>query len=283
MTAKHRRGFTLVELLVVISIIALLISILLPSLKKARDQAKRTVCASRLKSISTALWNYWTENEGRVPYVVSPMNDGEATVAPNTLGFDSTADDDELDPFNRFAEETPEHKKGWPMSLPNVLMPTYLGSEDGVFVCPAAVAGWPRNGEPYRMTFRPAAVNQPNGALPDPSQPSPGDADSDHYDYDREFFGFLDGRMFKPPKPVHSSGKDMMSIIRDAQRAAFLRGVFVRDMARVVDLPGGQVDFQGPHGGGANVINKRLDVEYRDKDTLNDDLAPYGGGGGLLF
>jgi prepilin-type N-terminal cleavage/methylation domain-containing protein len=161
MTAKHRRGFTLVELLVVISIIALLISILLPSLKKARDQAKRTVCASRLKSISTALWNYWTENEGRVPYVVSPMNDGEATVAPNTLGFDSTADDDELDPFNRFAEETPEHKKGWPMSLPNVLMPTYLGSEDGVFVCPAAVAGWPRNGEPYRMTFRPAASISP--------------------------------------------------------------------------------------------------------------------------
>jgi prepilin-type N-terminal cleavage/methylation domain-containing protein len=58
---KHRqfqKGFTLVELLVVISIIAVLLAILMPSLSKAREQARRTVCASNLKQWSLALGMY---------------------------------------------------------------------------------------------------------------------------------------------------------------------------------------------------------------------------------
>jgi len=56
------RAFTLVELLVVISIIALLIAILLPSLKKAREQTKETVCASNLRSLLLAVQEYAVSN-----------------------------------------------------------------------------------------------------------------------------------------------------------------------------------------------------------------------------
>ncbi len=62
-----RRAFTLVELLVVIGIIAVLISILLPSLSKAREAAKRVACASNLRSIGQAIAIYATENKSQIP------------------------------------------------------------------------------------------------------------------------------------------------------------------------------------------------------------------------
>ncbi|MHC4090048.1 MAG: hypothetical protein ACYSVY_07170 [Planctomycetota bacterium] len=60
---RSGEAFTLVELLVVASIIALLISILLPSLKKAREQAKMAVCIANLKGIATASLVYAAEDE----------------------------------------------------------------------------------------------------------------------------------------------------------------------------------------------------------------------------
>lgn len=64
--APKRHGFTLIELLVVIAIISLLVSILLPSLTKAKELARRAVCASNLHQIGTGLAMYQSE-EGRLP------------------------------------------------------------------------------------------------------------------------------------------------------------------------------------------------------------------------
>src|ERR1700675_1325002 len=67
MSKSAKQGFTLVELLVVIGIIALLISILLPTLNKARESANAIKCAAHLRSIGQGLAIYVSQNKGTLP------------------------------------------------------------------------------------------------------------------------------------------------------------------------------------------------------------------------
>jgi prepilin-type N-terminal cleavage/methylation domain-containing protein len=64
-----RRGFTLVELLVVIGIVVLLAGILIPVLGKARARANRTRCAAQLQDIGRMLQMYFGENKNTLPHV----------------------------------------------------------------------------------------------------------------------------------------------------------------------------------------------------------------------
>jgi prepilin-type N-terminal cleavage/methylation domain-containing protein len=112
------RGFTLVELLVVISVIALLIAILLPSLKHARAQAKGVVCAANSKQIALALFTYQVEFDGYVPHNV--WSEYDWAIYPD-----------------RTIKVLKEHL--WFYKL----FPTYLGDPD-VLICPA---------DPFRGQF----------------------------------------------------------------------------------------------------------------------------------
>lgn len=80
---KGRQGFTLIELLVVVAIIALLISILLPSLARARELAKRTACAANMSGIGKGLHTYASEGNQGMP--ISAHNLGGATPATDDI------------------------------------------------------------------------------------------------------------------------------------------------------------------------------------------------------
>lgn len=70
-TETKRRAFTLIELLVVVAIIVILIAILLPSLGRAREQAKAVTCGSQQRQIGMAIHMYTLDNNGVLPWLVT--------------------------------------------------------------------------------------------------------------------------------------------------------------------------------------------------------------------
>jgi prepilin-type N-terminal cleavage/methylation domain-containing protein/prepilin-type processing-associated H-X9-DG protein len=154
MKTKRISGFTLVELLVVIGIIALLIGILLPALSKAREQANMVKCSSNLRQIGQAIAIYEANYAGALPpsnfYVGFAISGtGVQTPATPTLGYVHWSS---LLFASNLAQNDPRFysTSGWEMfqcpDLINGGVPpanTYPANSDGLANEAAPVAGQP--------------------------------------------------------------------------------------------------------------------------------------------
>jgi prepilin-type N-terminal cleavage/methylation domain-containing protein/prepilin-type processing-associated H-X9-DG protein len=87
MQLSRRRGFTLVELLVVIGIIALLISILIPVLGRARDQANKVACMSNLRQVAIGFMLYAGSNKDMCPFGSRSDNQGNADLPEDWVHY----------------------------------------------------------------------------------------------------------------------------------------------------------------------------------------------------
>lgn len=86
----RRQGFTLVELMVVLAIIAVLVSLFLPTLRRAREQAQRVQCMSNIRQVTQAFTAYATDHDGQFLClesgnaqvgIASPSDDGQVILA----------------------------------------------------------------------------------------------------------------------------------------------------------------------------------------------------------
>jgi len=133
---KRMKGFTLIELLVVVAIIALLISILIPSLGKARQQASGAVCGVGLQQIMLALRSYQDEHGGWLP----ESNNPDSPFANNGVCAGSI--------WSEAAWGVPKRNL-WFYKL----TPKYAANPK-VFICP---------GDPYKARFDYEKSSQPGG------------------------------------------------------------------------------------------------------------------------
>jgi prepilin-type N-terminal cleavage/methylation domain-containing protein/prepilin-type processing-associated H-X9-DG protein len=158
---RGHKAFTLVELLVVIGVIALLISILLPALRKARESAQTASCLSNLRQIGMAFHMYANENHGWLP---SPGFNRDFRLATGALALSWP---ERLVLANVVKQQLPY---GWSwLDTGGSRYHPISGQLRGLFVCPgwngtgADEAGATRNGsQGYGMTGNETGLAPPS-------------------------------------------------------------------------------------------------------------------------
>lgn len=175
---EPRRAFTLVELMVVIAIITLLVSILLPSLHRAREQSKVVVCRSNMRNIWTGILSYAFDSRDRVPFME-----------------DINLNDPDADPFD------PQYK-----TTVGVMMKDFIPQRS--WKCPGAIAGFPRsaNDGAWDITYSFSVAGPVGEGVPfdNTNWGTGGSLDpvvSNYVNFDGRPLRFLSGRRHTPSNP----------------------------------------------------------------------------------
>jgi prepilin-type N-terminal cleavage/methylation domain-containing protein len=124
---KRQRAFTLIELLVVIAIIAILASMLLPALAKAKTKAQGVLCMSNTKQLGLAWRLYADDNEDKIVGAANWTPPGTRGEVPNWTGGSWLTLNNRTDPNNWDHDRFTKKSALWP----------YTGNTVGIFKCPA--------------------------------------------------------------------------------------------------------------------------------------------------
>lgn len=241
MKRKHH-GFTLVELLVVVAIIALLVSILLPTLSRAKELTKRTICGTNLSGAAKSLYIYANDYDDRFP----------------TRGFPNTVR------FDVIGWELTSEKTNANSNSRNIFLAVRLGYiEPNMLTCPSttdATADKASGSNDYYDFNVGNGSNYKNKLS---------------YSYHLQFAGNTSGDVGYPIRSTSASG---MALLADKNPCVVYPGSAVGEgcLSASIGKPSGVSSFseansENHSGDGQNVVFVDSHVEWTDKPTVGPD------------